>query len=279
MNSILKSLLVGEPSFRPLLTSTVLITFLSGIGFTVYPVSYSDKINKIIFQPPTPSYKDSDQILKITTASGHRISAMYLPNPGATFTVLYSHGNAEDLGTVKFKMHELREMGFAVIGYDYEGYGTSEGKPSEGATYRDVAAVYGYLTTDLHIPAHLVIAWGFSLGGAVAADLAARKPVAGLVLESTFVSAFRVVTRAPLLPFDKFRTLSKLKDIHCPVLVMHGTADEVIGFWHGRELFEKARQQKRQLWVEGAGHGDLAEVAGERYRKALSDFTALLKQR
>jgi fermentation-respiration switch protein FrsA (DUF1100 family) len=202
-----------------------------------------------------------------------------LANETAKFTILYSHGNAEDLGSVRFKLEAFRQMGFSVLGYDYQGYGTSEGKPSENATYRDIDAAYEFLTVEQKIPANRVIAYGWSLGGAVAADLASRKPLAGLILESTFVSAYRVMTRAPLIPFDKFRSLAKLEKVKCPILVMHGDRDEVIGFWHGETLHEQANEPKRNLWVKGAGHTDLAVVAGERYSRALKEFAELVLKR
>ena len=87
------------------------------------------------------------------------------------------------------------------------------------------------------------------------------------------------MTRAPVLPFDKFRTLAKLERVRCPILVMHGEQDEVIGFWHGQKLYERANEPKRRLWVRGAGHGALEAVAGERYRRALEEFAEFLAKR
>ena len=234
--------------------------------------------DRIIFQPPTASYKDTSQILKLTTANGEKISAIYLPNESATYTILFSHGNAEDLGTVRYKLEELREMGFAVLGYDYRGYGTSEGRPSEENAYRDIDAAFEYLVRERSVPAERIILHGWSLGGAVAADLAARQKVGGLILESTFISAFRVVTRAPILPFDQFRTLSKLQRIDCPVLVIHGTDDEVIQFWHGQMLYDKARDPKHHLWIDHGRHGDLSMIAGGKYARTLREFSDSLRR-
>lgn len=232
--------------------------------------------DRLIFQPQPSTYKDGPEILKITASGGQKISAIYLPNPSAEFTILYSHGNADDLGTVKQRIEALREMGFAVLAYDYEGYGTSEGQPSEQNAYRDIDAAFDYLVHQVGVQPERIILHGWSLGGAVAADLAARQKVAGLILESTFVSAFRVVTRAPILPFDKFRTLSKLDRISCPVLIMHGTDDEVIQFWHGEMLFENARAPKYKLWISHGHHADLRLTAGEQYSQSIRDFAASL---
>ncbi len=214
----------------------------------------------------------------LDTADGGRIAAVHLPNPGATHTILYSHGNAEDLGHVRPVLEIVRDAGFAVLAYDYRGYGLSDGKPSEAATYRDIDAAWAHLTGRLRVPPQRVILLGRSVGAGPSVDLAARAPVGGLVLESAFVSAFRVVTRVPLLPFDKYRNLDKLARVGCPVLVIHGTADEVVPLWHGQRLFEAAREPKRALWVDGAGHNDLMLVAGRRYARALADFAALVNR-
>jgi fermentation-respiration switch protein FrsA (DUF1100 family) len=275
-NQHLKPLLVGDFTLRRFVRSTVLVILLCVLGLFLYAYMFADSI---IFQPPPVTYNDTRQILKLSTVGGEQVSAIFLPNERSAFTILYSHGNAEDLGTVRYKLEALRQMGYSVLGYDYEGYGTSQGKPSEGAAYRDIDAAYEYLTGEQRVPADRVIAYGWSLGGAVAADLAARKPLAGLILESTFVSAYRVMTRAPVLPFDKFRTLAKLERVRCPILVMHGEQDEVVGFWHGQKLYERANEPKRRLWVRGAGHGELEAVAGERYRRALEEFAELLAKR
>lgn len=266
----LKSLLVGEFSFKRLMRSLLIIyAFLCGYAFF-----FSDGL---IFQPQPPSYKDTKQILKLTTADGVQISAVYLPNPQAKYIFLYSHGNAEDVGDLQPVFIQLQDMGFAVFGYDYHGYGTSKGKPSERNAYLDIYSAYNYLTQHLGIPPQRIIAYGRSVGGGPAVDLAVRKPLAGLILESTFRTAFQVLTRIPLLPFDKFRNIDKIKRVHCPVLVMHGKLDRVVPFSDGQQLFAAANQPKRYLWVDTAGHNDVMDVVPEQYAKALREFSELVQ--
>lgn len=230
----------------------------------------------VIFQPHPAGYRDDNRILKLTSRNGRRISAVYLQNPAASYTLLFSHGNAEDLGDDLLFLQVVRNAGFSVLAYDYQGYGTSAGRPSERNVYEDEEAAYQYLTRNLGTSPEHIIAWGRSLGGAAAVDLASRRPLAGLILESSFVSAFRVLTRVPLLPVDKFRNLDKIAGVRCPVLVIHGEADRVVPFWHGQKLFAAAGGAKRSLWVPGAGHNDVADVAGARYFQALQEFAASL---
>jgi fermentation-respiration switch protein FrsA (DUF1100 family) len=274
--SRLKRILLGDFTLKRLVRSMFTIAVLVYLGLFLFAYFYADKI---IFQPPPSSYRDSNQIIKLVTGNGEKISAIYLPNnAGVRYTILYSHGNAEDIGQLVPMLEEIRDMGFAVFAYDYRGYGTSSGTPSEEHVYLDADAAYNYLINDLHIPAARIIAMGRSLGGAVAIDLAHKRQLGGLIVESSFVTAFRLMTRVPLFPFDKFTNLSKLKQVHCPVLVVHGKDDEVVPFWHGERLFQQANEPKRSYWVDGAGHNNLFEVAGTRYGQVLRDFAAMVEQ-
>lgn len=264
-----QKLLVGEFSPMRLLRSALFIY----VVVCAYAFFFSDRT---IFQPQPSSYRDTSAIIKLDSAENVKISALYLPNPEASHTILYSHGNAEDLGDIQPILNKLQALGFAVFAYDYRGYGTSRGKPSERGTYEDINAAYEYLTRQLGIPPSQIIAYGRSVGGGPAIDLASREPVAGLVVESTFVTAFRVMTRIPLLPFDKFVNIDKIRKVRCPVLVIHGTADRVIPFEHGQKLYETANEPKRFLRVEGAGHNDLILVANQEYGKTLQAFDQLV---
>lgn len=230
--------------------------------------------DRMIFLPPRPTYTAARlPVVLVRTDDGAAIATLYLPNPNATLTVLYSHGNAEDLGHLAPLLEEYRRAGFAVLAFDYRGYGAStDGPPSALGATRDMEAVYRHAVSTLGIPPSRIVLHGRSVGSGPATELAARLPVGGLVIESGFVSAFRVLTRVSLLPFDRFRNLSHLRNVRCPVLVIHGREDEVIPWSHGRRLFDAANQPKTALWVDGAHHNDLVLVAGARYWTALRAF-------
>lgn len=232
----------------------------------------------MIFLPPPPTYPDGPEILKIATPDGVQLAARHLPFPAARYTVLYFHGNAEDLGQVEPSLRELRDrLGVSVLGWDYRGYGRSGGRVSEPATLGDAHTVLAYVTGPLGVPSERVILFGRSLGGGPAAELAASHRCAGLIFHGAFTSAFRVMTQVRLLPFDKFVVLEKLPRVTCPVLVVHGTADETIPFSHAQKLYAAVRGPKSRLWVDGAGHNDVLESAGEDYWKALREFIAGFK--
>ena len=234
--------------------------------------------DRLIFLPHPSSYKDNSEIIKLTTRTGKKISAVHLSNPAAKFTLLVSHGNAEDIGDDRFWLEELQRSGFNVLAYDYEGYGTSEGSPGEQAAYDDEESAYEYLTANLHISPDHIIIYGRSVGSGPALHLAARKPAAGLILQSPFVSAFRVLTRIPLLPFDKFPNYKDIRQVRCPLLIIHGDSDTVIASWHGKKLYELANEPKKFVPIPGANHNDLEMVAGKRYMEALLQFAASVSQ-
>lgn len=261
-----------------------MLTFLRGLLLVVLGIYAFVSLIAVflsdwmIFQPHSAGYRDNAGIIKLSSRDGARISAKFLANPGATFTILFSHGNAEDIGDDEAILEGLRDAGFAVFVYDYQGYGTSEGAPSERHAYEDVDAAYDYLVQTLHVEPNRIIAFGLSVGGGPATDLAFRRPVAGLILESSFTSAFRVLTRIPVLPLDKFDNLRKIKQVHCPVLVIHGTRDSVINSLHGRQLFAAANDPKQSFWVENANHNDVPLVAGDRYYDSLRRFAELIQK-
>ena len=268
--------LVEGTNLKRLIFSIIVGLVLSYTGLLLYGTMFAERM---IFLPPVTEYRDTNSTVKLKSRDGVEISAVYLPNAQATYTILFSHGNAEDLGTLTPELEEMRALGFSIFAYDYHGYGTSGGKATEQNAYEDIDAAYNYLTQVLKIPPDRIIAHGRSLGGAVAIDLASRKPVGGLIVESSFVSAFRVVTGYRIFPFDKFRNADKITQVRCPVLIIHGRQDEIIPFWHGERLFEMANEPKTNLWVDVAGHNNLKPVAGTQYVKALEAFRDSLNTR
>jgi len=232
---------------------------------------------RVIFQPPPASYPKSSEILDLTMTDGVRIAAVHLPNPTARFTILFSHGNAEDLGHVVPYLREFQQRGYGVFAYDYRGYGQSDGSPSSQGALQDIEAAYDYLTGTLGVPPERVIPMGYSVGGGPATHLATVRKVGGLVLESSFTSAFRTVTRIPLIPFDRFNNIALVGRLTVPLLVIHGQQDFVVPFRNGQQLFAMAREPKRHLWVAGAGHYDLRERAGENYWQTLAEFAKLIE--
>ncbi len=225
----------------------------------------------MIFQPQFGSGQEPPGAVRIKVGDAE-VSAVFLSNPEARHTLWYFHGNAEDLGDVAYRLRALRELGFSVFACEYPGYGINRQRPSEAAIYEANAAALAWLERSHGITADRLLLYGRSVGAGPAVELATRAPVAGLVLESAFTSAYRVMTRWRLLPFDRFTNLEKMPRVKCPVLLIHGRRDGIVGFHHAEALFAAALGRRQKLWVENAGHNDVGFVAGDALTRALVGF-------
>jgi len=267
--SRIRKILVGDFTIKRMVCSIVFIY----VCLVIFAYFFADRM---IFLVQESSYQDSPEIFKIRARDGTKLSALYLSNPDSKFTILYTHGNAEDIGQLREIFDLFEYSGFSILAWDYRGYGTSRGKASEKNAYRDIEEVYDYLVRELETPPEKIVALGRSVGGAVATHLACREELAGLILESTFVSAFKAITRIPLLPFDKFENISKIKKVNCPVLVIHGIQDRIVPFSHGQKLFAAANEPKQNFWADDAGHNDLVIKANREYFDAIKKFSDTL---
>lgn len=256
----------------------VLVTgsLLSGyLALALYAWLFSDHL---IYHPEMASTRRMPGAVRFDTGDGHGISALYLSQPKARFTIWVFHGNAEGLGDSEPLLRELQTKGFNVFAYDYPGFGHSDGRPQEASIYAATRAGLDYLRKNHGTGPETIIAFGRSLGGGPSVELARTEPLAGLILQSAFASAFRVVTHRRILPFDKFDNLAKLGQVRCPILIMHGTRDEVVPFAHALQLHAAAADRSRLLAIDGAGHNNLREWAGPRYWSAIEEFCRGLEQ-
>ncbi|XP_073012597.1 uncharacterized protein [Typha latifolia] len=233
-------------------------------------------------EPPTYSIKKDENgrlvasgiprdnsldVLMLDTRCGNKIVAFYLKNPYARLTVLYSHGNAADLGQLYDLFVQLKvNLRVNLMGFDYAGYGASTGKvghfllvPSEPNTYADIEAVYQCLQTEYGVSQEDLILYGQSVGSGPTLHLAARLPrLRGVVLHSAILSGLRVVCHVNFtFCFDIYKNINKIKKVKCPVLVIHGTEDDVVNWLHGNGLWKLSKEPYEPLWIKGGGHCNL----------------------
>jgi fermentation-respiration switch protein FrsA (DUF1100 family) len=208
---------------------------------------------------------------------GVRLHGWYVPYPQSRCTLLIFHGNAGNIGHRVEWVEMLHELRASVLILDYRGYGRSEGRPYEAGLYRDAMAAYGWWRQRSGDRDRL-IAIGESLGGAVAVNLASRVEIDGLVLQSTFTSAWDMAkTLFPIgllqpLARIRFDSASVIGKISCPKLIIHGEADEIVPFRLGRKLHDLAAPPKEFYAVPRAHHNDLLWVAGPEYGARMSSF-------
>ncbi|CAH9080759.1 unnamed protein product [Cuscuta europaea] len=202
----------------------------------------------------------SIDVLRLQTKRGNKIVAFYLKNPYARLTLLYSHGNAADLGQLYDLFLQLKaNLRVNLMGYDYSGYGASSGKPTEFDTYADIEAVYECLETQYGVSQEDLILYGQSVGSGPTLHLAARLPrLRGVVLHSGILSGLRVLCHVKFtFCFDIYKNVNKIQKVKSPVLVIHGTEDEVVNWLHGDILWKMARDPYEPLWIKGGGHCNL----------------------
>ncbi len=217
--------------------------------------------------------------LYLSTDDGVRINAWFIPskakNPTPA-TIIFAHGNA---GTMSDRMQKIKffhELGLHVLAFDYRGYGKSQGRPTEKGIYRDALAVYDYLAQRPGIDPRRIIAYGSSLGGVVAVDLAVKRPVAALIVDSSITTA-REAARLfyPSLPAFlmnlQFDSLGKVARIMAPKLFIHSPQDTVVPFTMGRRLFEAALAPKAFLTSSG-NHNEVQIVTDPATAQALKKY-------
>jgi len=165
--------------------------------------------------------------------------------------------------------NRFRGLGFNVIMADYEGYGMSDGTPSEVGCYAAADAAYNYLLTRNDVDHSRIVATGWSLGAAVAVDLASRRQVAGLVTISAFTNiadmsqSFLMGFRLPIPLSCRFDNLTKISSVSCPILMVHGARDPLVPPEMLDRLAKSARSKVTILRVEDAEHNDIFQRGGD----------------
>lgn len=245
------------------------LLFFAQSNFVYYPSRQMDST-------PKSSGLDYEDIT-FTSSDGVNLNGWFIPAEKSPCVVLFCHGNAGNLSSWLPAAEMVHDMGFSVFIFDYRGYGLSGGKPTEDGTYLDADAAWTYLAETRKVPPEQVVIVGRSLGGPIAARLAGRVNPRALVLESTFTSMQDVAGDLfPCMPTRlicrfKYPTRKYLKDVKCPVLIVHSREDELIPFKHGEGLFEAAAEPKRFLEIKGT-HNDGYYTSGRTYVDGFGGF-------
>jgi fermentation-respiration switch protein FrsA (DUF1100 family) len=211
------------------------------------------------------------------TADGVKLSGWFVPAERSRGVILFCHGNAGNISHRLESVQVFYRLGLSTFIFDYRGYGQSEGKLTEQGTYLDAEAAWRYLVQKQQVDPTEIIIFGRSLGGAIAAWLARDHPPKALIIESTFTSVRDI--GAELYPYLPVRLLSRfdynamdyLRQVNCPVLIVHSRDDEIIPFSHGRRLFETANEPKEILEITGT-HNEGFMTSAKRYEDGLDSF-------
>ena len=217
-----------------------------------------------------PSYYemlDGVQEISFTTADGLDLAAWYAPAPLNRPTVVIFHGNGGSLRGERYRLKHFTDAQIGVLLLAYRGYSGNGGSPSEQGLYADARAALDWLEHD-GVASTSIVLYGISLGTGVATKMAAEREVGAVILESPYTSTVDVAAfRFPIVPVgwlmeDRFESLSRIRMVTEPLLVMHGDSDTVIPQRFGRELFDAANEPKQAFWPHGLGHGDIFDNGG-----------------
>jgi len=260
----------------PLLLTIVSIVL---IGYTVFGIVIYFMQSSFLYYPVREIYYTPGDLgltfekVVFKSSDGLRLSGWYIPSKNSEFTVLFCHGNGGNmmhcLDSIKF----FNELGLNFFIFDYRGYGSSEGRPCEEGTYLDAGAAYKWLTEEKKVKPETIIVFGWSLGGSIAAKLASEVRVKALVIESAFTSYVDIGQKfysyMPVRWFAEFNynTIGYIRNVRCPVMIIHSRNDEIVPFEFGIELYKAANEPKEFVEVFGS-HNESFLVSGEIYKKA-----------
>ncbi|KIX15866.1 lysophospholipase [Dethiosulfatarculus sandiegensis] len=246
-------------------------------------------IDSFVFFPDkqligTPNDLEMDyRNLWITVEKEKIIHAWWVPAPDPGAVVLFCHGNAGNISHRLDNLAGLYRLGLSVLIFDYRGYGKSRGSASEEALYADARAACaraGELARQAAVP---LVVFGRSLGGAAAVGLVEEPGISGMILESTFTNLADMAKVQYHLPWTgswlagRFNSLDRIKNARTPLLFIHGNQDYIVPFELGKRLFQAAPEPKEFIAIEGAGHNDTIETAGQAYYEKLAQFINSLK--
>jgi fermentation-respiration switch protein FrsA (DUF1100 family) len=259
----------------------ILIPILVGAFYFFYP-----KIeNFFVFFPQRAfdfapesfglAYEDS----YFTTEDGKKLHGWFFPGEKAQPAILHFHGNAGNISHRLDLVQPFLRKGLSVFLFDYRGFGKSEGRPSEKGLYRDGMAAYDYLVQKKGILPSNIVLHGHSVGAAVAIEVALRRSVRSVILESAFTSTKDMAKTIPifflLAPFlpANYNNVEKVDRLRISKLFIHGESDEIVPFSMGQKLFKAAADPKFFYPVKDAGHNDVFIVGGEKYFEIFAEFS------
>ncbi len=261
--------------FYSLASIYIILLILTSCGF----------VNKIIFPAPTPSYdSQTNGLIMLSNDQQQQVAGLYLEGDKGKPILLWSHGNAEDLGLVTPALKYINSnLGYSIFAYDYPGYGLSSGKPNEKGCYRNIQAAWDYLTQTRKINPNNIIIVGQSIGTGPSLWLAEKEPAAALILISPFTSINRIPFGYNIFPIDRFpniKRIKKLKNPSAPLLILHGENDSIIKQTHGKALFAASpldSSHKTFIDLKNTGHNDI--LNNQKFYSAISQFLEKIPQK
>lgn len=240
-------------------------------------------VNKMTFHPDNANVLSTDQLpsnvqeIFIETEDQVKIQSYFIPNKSSEKILIYFHGNAGNICHRLPDLMQISNFGINVLGISYRGYGKSQGKPSEKGIYIDGEATLNYAIQRLDFSINNITLLGRSIGTTVAINTSQNLNIGGLILVTPLTSGKDHAQAAGLgfisfLAGDSFNNIDKIVHVSCPILVIHGTQDNIIPFEMGKRIYNKAKTKKQFVKIEGADHNNLSTKYKERYWPPIYEF-------
>jgi len=268
---------------------------LAYVGLVILAWRFQERLAFPAPRAPLPDPKRAGvangEEVEVTTADGTKLVGWYLAStilhqpskpsqpsqPAAG--LLWFYGNGETIAAIWPIVREFQPPGTAVLVIDYPGYGGSAGRATEAGLYGAADAAYAALVARPDIDPGRIYVYGRSLGTAAATWVGAHHRVAGVILESPFTSAAAMARQHyAVLPRFILRlsldNLGRMRQIRCPVLVLHGDADRLVPTAMGRDVAAAAAGPVELVLIHGAGHNETYDLGGPAYREKVWEFVA-----
>jgi fermentation-respiration switch protein FrsA (DUF1100 family) len=240
-------------------------------------------VNKFAFVPDSKNIIPSEQLpdnvdeFFIMTEDKKKLHSYYIAAPESAYILVYFHGNAGNLCHRLSDLEKIHSFGVNVLIISYRGYGKSQGSPDEKGIYLDGEAAFKYVKEGLGFSEDKVIIFGRSLGTTVGINTCMGKTIAGLILITPLTSGRAHAIKSGFGPFSllagkSFNNIAKIQAVKCPLLIIHGTADQVIPFEMGKEIFNKAEVEKEFVMIKGGGHNNISTIHEKEYWSTVERF-------
>ena len=233
-----------------------------------------NNLNSIVFFPPHRPHQqeeyENDIFIQSHSTKNNQVQIKTLIQDESYPYLIISHGNAEDIYSVYDWVYNIfsKQCKINFVLYEYTGYGFNQQNlsPSEKGCYDDIETVYFYLTETLKIPSKKIILFGRSVGSGPSCYLAEKYDVGGLILNSGFLSVYRVVIKLRFTIFgDIFPNVDRIKNIKCPVCIIHSVKDEVVPFYHAKKMYMLSRNKFDPLFIDGTSHNNIDVLSNDVY--------------
>ena len=245
--------------------AAVYIVFIGAMGLMQKSFLYFPEKTRFV---PAEWALEELKPLPVTAEDGLQTTSWYRPAlKHDKFTIVFFQGNAGHLGYRNYKVRPWLDAGYGVLMVGYRGF-SNPGSPSEEGLYADARGAIDALKKQ-GLPEKAFVFYGESLGTGVATQMATEYDASGLILESPYTSVPDVgADRYPMVPVhmllrDKYDSLSKIKDVHMPLLLLHGEADDVVPAKFGKQLFAAANEPKQAEYFPDAGHNNVYSLKAQ----------------